>query len=71
MHFELFEDWIVQIPDPSGQNGVQTPCPKEQCNCRRLLSSVIRLVYICGWRGHLFKESYFRRCLRGTVYALN
>ena len=40
-------------------------------NRRRFLSSVIKLVYIRGTRRHQFKmESYFRRWLRGTRFAL-
>ena len=49
-----FEDWIVQIPTRSGQNGVQMPYPIVgfvgqmllfKNNCSRLLSSLIGLVY--------------------------
>ena len=40
-------------------------------NRRRFLTSVIKLVYIRGRQRCQFKmESYFRRCLRGTRYAL-
>ena len=49
-----FEDWIVQIPAPSGQNGVPMPhlivgfvcqMPLLKNNGRWLLSSLIKLVY--------------------------
>ena len=50
-----FEDWIVQIPAPSGQTNVQMPDPivgfvyqmppPPKKNRRRLLSSVIKLGY--------------------------
>ena len=49
-----FEDWIVQIPTRSGQNGVQMPYPIVgfvgqmllfKNNCSLLLSSLIGLVY--------------------------
>ena len=48
-----FEDWIVQIPAPSGQNGVQMPYPIVgfvcqtllKSNRRRLLLSEIKLLY--------------------------
>ena len=50
-----FEDRIVQIPGPSGQNGFQMSYPNVgfvcqmvflKNNCCRLLSSLIKLVYI-------------------------
>ena len=56
-----FEEWIVQIPAPSGQNGVQMPYPFVRFVCqmsllknnrRRFVSSVIKLVYIRGTQRH-------------------
>ena len=49
-----FEDWIVQIPAPSGQNGVQMPYPIVGFVCHtllknnrcRLLSSLIKTFFV-------------------------
>ena len=74
-----FEDWIVQIPAPSGQKfqmpypivGLVSQMPLLKNNRRPFLSSVIKLVYIRGTRRQKFKmESYFGRWLRGTRYPL-
>ena len=77
---QLFKIGSLQIPAPLGQNGVQMPylivafCLSNALlknNRRRFLSSVIKLVFIRGTQRHQFKrESYFKRWLRGTPYAL-
>ena len=49
-----FEDWIVQVPAPSGQNGVQMPYPIVGFVChtllkknrRRLLLSLIKTFFV-------------------------
>ena len=62
-HF-YFEDGVVQIPAPTGENGVQMPdpivgfvcqMPHLKNNCRRLVSAVVKLVYIRGTQKHKFK----------------
>ena len=62
------EYWIVQIPAPSGQNGVQMPypivgfvgqMPLLKSNCRKLQSSLIRLVFRRERRNKFKIESYF------------
>ena len=56
-----FEDWIVQIPGPCGQNSVEMPypifgfvyqMPLLKNTRRRLLSSLMKLLYICGTGRH-------------------
>ena len=63
-----FEDWIVQIPAPYGQNGVQMPylivgfvcqMPLLKNNRLRLLSSLTRLVYM--FRDPLYDGAVFTR----------
>ena len=62
------EDWIVQIPAPYGQTGVQMPylivgfvcqMPLLKNNRRRLLSSLIKLVYV--FRDPLYDGAIFTR----------
>ena len=60
---------LFKCPTLSSHFLCQMPLLKN--NCRRFLSFVIKLVYIRGTQRHQFKrESYFRRWLRGTLYAL-
>ena len=60
---------VFKFPTLSSHFVCQMPLLKN--NRRRLLSSVIKLVYIRGTqRRQLKRESYFRRWLRGRLYAL-
>ena len=75
-----FEDWIVQIPDPSGQNGVQMPysivgfCltnapPKEQSSSVPVVCNKA-CVHSRYTETSIQDGKLFRRWLRGTRYAL-
>ena len=60
---------LFKCPTLSSHFVFQMPLLKN--NRRRFLTSVIKLVYIRGTQRHQFKmENYFRRWLRGTLYAL-
>ena len=65
----LWAKMLFKCPTLSSHFVYQMPLLKN--NRRRFLTSVIKLVYIRGTQRHQFKrESYFRRGLRGTLYAL-
>ena len=78
--FELLKIGWFKFPPPRAKMVFKCPTLSSdfvcqmlllKSNCRRFLSSVIKLVYIRGTRRHQFKmETYFRRWLRGTRYAL-
>ena len=78
--FELFKIGSFKFPPPRARMVFKCPTrsshfvcqmPLLKNNRRRFLSSAVKPVYIrCTQRHQLMRESYFRRWLRGTLYAL-
>ena len=78
--FELLKIGSFKFPPPRAKMVFKCPTlpldfvcqmPLLKKNRRRFLTSVIKLVYIRGTQRHQFKmESYSRRCLRDTRFAL-